>query len=209
MRISSERGIVIRAFPYGESDLILRILGEHSGKVSAIAKGARKSRKRFSGSFDLFDFGMFELKEGKSELYFLQKYTAHKGFNSVRSNWDKLTTASIVCEAFDMLIKEDMGDEVTVFDGLYQGLGAIDKAGSSKEVLKYCHTTLRDLLSYSGFLSAQAIAPSAKNLLRLIKQIESFSEREMQSRKALLMLLSSLRKGQVAESSPEALTKTE
>jgi len=43
------RAFVLRSRNYGESDRILVLLSEDLGKISAIAKGARRSTKRFAG----------------------------------------------------------------------------------------------------------------------------------------------------------------
>ncbi|MCX7978279.1 MAG: recombination protein O N-terminal domain-containing protein, partial [Bdellovibrionaceae bacterium] len=45
----SGRFIILRKIRYGESDLILQALSVSGEKISFIARGALKSRKRFSG----------------------------------------------------------------------------------------------------------------------------------------------------------------
>jgi DNA repair protein RecO (recombination protein O) len=40
---------VVRRVEYGESDLVLGLFSEKLGRLSALARGARKSRKRFGG----------------------------------------------------------------------------------------------------------------------------------------------------------------
>ena len=46
--------IVLRARPYGESDKIVSFLTEDFGKLSGIAKGALRSRRRFVNSLEPF-----------------------------------------------------------------------------------------------------------------------------------------------------------
>jgi DNA repair protein RecO (recombination protein O) len=41
--------IVLRRVAYGEADLIVTLLGLHTGRVAALARGARKSTRRFAG----------------------------------------------------------------------------------------------------------------------------------------------------------------
>ena len=53
--------LVLRRLPFGESDLILHLLLPGSGRLTAIAKGARRSVKRFSGTLDAFE-RMLELE---------------------------------------------------------------------------------------------------------------------------------------------------
>jgi DNA repair protein RecO (recombination protein O) len=44
--------IVLRTRPFGESDKIVSFLTERFGKVTGIAKGALRSRKRFVNSLE-------------------------------------------------------------------------------------------------------------------------------------------------------------
>jgi DNA repair protein RecO (recombination protein O) len=49
------QALVLRSVDVGESDRILHLLVPEYGRVAAIAKGARRSRKRFAGTLDLFN----------------------------------------------------------------------------------------------------------------------------------------------------------
>jgi DNA repair protein RecO (recombination protein O) len=46
-------GLVAKLIPYRESDLIVWLITREAGLISAIAVGARKSRKRFANLFDI------------------------------------------------------------------------------------------------------------------------------------------------------------
>ena len=50
-----DEAIVLRAVDFGESDLIAHLLVPEIGRLTVIAKHARKSRKRFPGSLDIFN----------------------------------------------------------------------------------------------------------------------------------------------------------
>lgn len=43
------RAVLLRKLDYGESDLVLTLFTERLGRLSALARGARKSRRRFGG----------------------------------------------------------------------------------------------------------------------------------------------------------------
>lgn len=45
-------GLLVRSVPYGESDLVTSFFTRDMGKVSAIVRGARRSRKRFGGALE-------------------------------------------------------------------------------------------------------------------------------------------------------------
>ena len=46
--------IVLRCLDYGESDRIVTFYTRDYGKLRGIAKGARRSRKRFANALELF-----------------------------------------------------------------------------------------------------------------------------------------------------------
>jgi len=46
---------VLRMFDFGESDVVVHLLTPETGRFTAIAKGAKRSRKRFSGTLDFFN----------------------------------------------------------------------------------------------------------------------------------------------------------
>jgi DNA repair protein RecO (recombination protein O) len=70
-RVATE-ALLLRRIDYGESDLVLTLLTEKLGKVSALARGARKSMKRFGGSLEPMHTLALELDERPSaELFTL------------------------------------------------------------------------------------------------------------------------------------------
>src|SRR4030043_497513 len=54
MPFFTTNAIVIRSHHYGESDKIVPFFTKDFGKLKGIAKGARRSKKRFQNALDLF-----------------------------------------------------------------------------------------------------------------------------------------------------------
>ena len=52
MPILKSEGVVLRRIKYGETSLIATLYTKHSGKISLIAKGARKPKSKFVGSLE-------------------------------------------------------------------------------------------------------------------------------------------------------------
>ncbi|MBN2332370.1 MAG: DNA repair protein RecO [Deltaproteobacteria bacterium] len=50
----SDQAFIIHKTPYGESDLLITLFTLGQGRITAIGKGAKRSRKRFSGRLELF-----------------------------------------------------------------------------------------------------------------------------------------------------------
>ena len=53
MREHRTRALVVNVYDYGESDRLVHLYTEDLGRVSAIAKGARRSRRRFPGTLEI------------------------------------------------------------------------------------------------------------------------------------------------------------
>lgn len=51
-RCHDTRALVLRRTPYGEADLVVTLFTEGVGRVSALARAARKSQRRFGGSLE-------------------------------------------------------------------------------------------------------------------------------------------------------------
>jgi DNA repair protein RecO (recombination protein O) len=191
---SSIEGIIIRAYPSGESDLVLRLICKHEGKLSLIAKHARSSKRRYGSRLDLFDRGLFEVKKGRGSLPFVEKFSPTPAFKNLREDLARVTIASVLCESFDVLLLEDAGDGDEIFSLLSSGLEALDQTHTLKESLRVCHTVLCRLLELAGFLDhAQEPEPSANNLLRLLSHLEKCAEKELLSKAPLVEVIESLR----------------
>jgi DNA repair protein RecO (recombination protein O) len=61
-RITTQ-ALLLRRVEYGEADLVLTLLTQKLGKVSALARSARKSMKRFGGSLEPMHTLLIELDE--------------------------------------------------------------------------------------------------------------------------------------------------
>jgi len=89
----STPAIILRRIEYGDFDLILSFLTLEKGKLSAIAKSARKSTKRFGGILELFAALDILCSTGKrSSLPVLQEAALKQPFAAIR--------ASIMCTAY-------------------------------------------------------------------------------------------------------------
>ncbi|HEX7488511.1 MAG TPA: DNA repair protein RecO, partial [Anaeromyxobacteraceae bacterium] len=56
-------GVVLRTVDYGESDRVVTLLTAERGKVSAFARAARASRRRFGGALEHFTLVHAEARE--------------------------------------------------------------------------------------------------------------------------------------------------
>src|SRR3954464_8054733 len=99
MSAHSTEAIVVHAFDYLESSRIIKLLTRDLGLRSALARGARSSRKRFGGSLDLFAQGTAELevKSGR-DLDTLSSFDAHKTRGAIGMDLARFAGAAAVAE---------------------------------------------------------------------------------------------------------------
>ena len=65
---------MLRTREYGESDKIVTVLSRAEGKFSGIAKGAKRSQRRFPGTLEVFSHVTLDYKRRPhSELAFLDR----------------------------------------------------------------------------------------------------------------------------------------
>jgi DNA repair protein RecO (recombination protein O) len=86
-----ERAFLLRAVDYGEADRVVAFLAEDSGKLSALARGARKSKRRFAGSLEPFALLEIETKEGRGELHHLVRSKLVTSYPAILTSLEKMT----------------------------------------------------------------------------------------------------------------------
>ena len=96
----------MRSFKYGEADLILTLFGRSTGKISAIAKGVRKTKSRMRAAVQLFSAGDFLLYKGKS-LYTVTQCQMEQPFLSLRQDLSKFAYASYCTEIIREMLPEE------------------------------------------------------------------------------------------------------
>lgn len=93
------RAWVARSVDYGEADRVVTLLTEDRGRISALARSARRSRKRFGGALSLFVEGRARLRQGRGELFALESFEPVRDLApNLGSDLIKVTHGSYVLE---------------------------------------------------------------------------------------------------------------
>lgn len=178
--------VVLRVTPFRESDLIGHLLTPTMGKISVIARHARGSRKRFPSSLDLFDRGAARLTVEKSGALGVKEFSPSHSLVRIRHDLDKLTLASLLCEAFDLVVPEHAGHASPhLFEILDLSLNAIDEAQDVKGSLRAAFIALASLTQDSGIADVSSATPGSRALASLLDTIERFCERRLMTRSSL------------------------
>jgi len=99
--------VVLRSIRYGEADRILHLYTPHRGRLSAIAKGSRRTRSRFGGRLEPFFRLRLVLHEGKSDLLTVTSAETVAAYPALRGDAAALDTAARACDAVARLFDTD------------------------------------------------------------------------------------------------------
>ena len=85
---------MVRVVPYGEADAVVTLFTEELGKVPAMARGARKSRRRFAAALEPMNTLNIALDERPgAELFGLREATVFTPRTHVLSDLDRMNAA--------------------------------------------------------------------------------------------------------------------
>src|SRR5512138_1358862 len=99
-------GIVLRVVDYGESDRIVTLLTRERGKVGAFARGARASKRRFSGLLEPFTLLSAELTDRRGELLGLESASALRAHGGIRTELARIAVAGYASELASELVRD-------------------------------------------------------------------------------------------------------
>jgi DNA repair protein RecO (recombination protein O) len=97
--------IVLRSIRYGEADRILHVYTPSHGRLSAIAKGARRARSRFGARLEPFFHVRALLHEGRSELLTVTGVDTVSAHARLRDHAVTLDAAARACDAVARLFE--------------------------------------------------------------------------------------------------------
>ncbi len=88
------RALLLSRVDYGDADLIVHLFTDASGKISALARGARRSTKRFAGALEPMHTLRVEMNERpRGELYALRGSQIAAARSGLTQNLEALTAA--------------------------------------------------------------------------------------------------------------------
>src|SRR5918999_471829 len=144
--------IVLRAWPFGESDKIVCFLTRENGKVTGIAKGAKRSRRRFVNSLEPFSLVNLRFQDrAHSNLAFILASDLSLGFKHLLASLEKIAFASYLVEITDGLIGE-REESRFVFQHLKDGLVHLEEKPPSLMFLTSFELKLLRLAGYQPLL---------------------------------------------------------
>ena len=104
--------IITRTWEFGETDLLVSFFTADRGRLKGVAKGARKSSRRFVNCLDSFCLTRleYERKSGR-ELYFLHSGKLIHAFPGLRTDFHALSLASYMVELAETLFPPGVAEQ--------------------------------------------------------------------------------------------------
>lgn len=138
--------IVLRTVDYGDADRIVTLFTRDAGKLSALARGARKSVKRFGAGLGLFGVGeAILIDKPNAELSGLERFDGARGFPSLMLDVAKVAHGSYACELVRELIPQ-RHPEPDVFELLIDFFTMLESAPARAETLRIFELILLEML---------------------------------------------------------------
>jgi DNA repair protein RecO (recombination protein O) len=144
--------LVLRTRAFGESDKIVSFLTQSHGKLTGIAKGAKRSKRRFANSLEPFSLVTLRFADRPHRsLVFVHACDLIRIYKTLTTTLEKIAHASYLVEITDELTREREENGV-LFDFLCQALNFIDEQGASTSLLVFLELQLLRHFGYQPML---------------------------------------------------------
>jgi DNA repair protein RecO (recombination protein O) len=140
--------VVLDCIDHGESDKIITFICRDSGRLTAIAKGAHRSKKRFVNKLELFSFLQISCSQATPDrLAVLTEAELLNGFIGLRTAFVAYQAASIVRECVLLASNERQRDD-NLFHLLLWTLHALNTREDHKTIIALFLIKVFDCLGY-------------------------------------------------------------
>lgn len=141
-------GFILRTLQYGESDLIVTFFSPDYGKLKGIAKGAKRSKKRFANVFEPFSLtDIIFTRKSRDMLAFIESCDIVQHYDAIRCDMEKTLMASYFIELTDHFSPEGKVNE-NIFTLLRDFLTLLGRENSSDAIVRFFEIRL---LKMAGF----------------------------------------------------------
>ncbi|MCI5222891.1 MAG: DNA repair protein RecO [Candidatus Electrothrix sp. AR4] len=129
------KAIILKIVGFGESDKIVTLYSPDIGRATAIAKGAKRSKRRFVNKLEEFSLLDITYRPGKNNrLHFLREAELDNAFLSLRADCQRYGTAMLACELIIRFTGEHDPDEqvfsllLWLLESVHQGAQPLSSA---------------------------------------------------------------------------------
>lgn len=150
MSLYKTKGIVLKSIDLGEADKIITLYSTLSGRISAVAKGIRRTKSKFGGRLEPFTYLDLLLYKGRNLDIVTQAEIIHS-FQKIRENLDKIFYGSAILDLVNKASVE--GDKSKdLFSLLLTALETLEELKGNISLLLTAFQL--KLMAISGYLPA-------------------------------------------------------
>lgn len=152
MRVQKEPSFVIHRRPYSETSLLVEIFSRHYGRITVMAKGARRQKSGFRGALMPFR-RLLAGWSGKGELPILTSAEPAVG-------WTEMRGQGVLCGFYinelvmKLLHRYDAHSEL--FDYYAETVSRLQRGGAFEDILRFFEKRLLGELGYAMNLEYEA-----------------------------------------------------
>lgn len=177
MNQGKDKFIILKKIRYAEADLIIHALSPQGEKLSFIARGALKSKKRFGGGvLEPTHFVMLTYKKSMDEgqLNTLQEAQLLSDFPGLRSDYDRLELGLHLLECVSKVSQEGDTSSDFLFNLLGNALRALEQ--SQDILVTKMHFYLKFLFQQGVIQAEPWMGPFLKLSLSQGAEISAYRE---------------------------------
>src|SRR5580704_8838188 len=154
--MDADLGIVLKTTPLRESDLLVVLYTATRGRVTAVARGARRSQRRFAGALQLLVLARYQLgRRPRGELWGLDSAEMVREWSALARDVVAVAHASYVVELVGALLPAEV-PEPRALDVVVAAWDSLAARGPSPAALRAVELALLDLAGHRPALEACA-----------------------------------------------------
>jgi DNA repair protein RecO (recombination protein O) len=162
--LAFEDVLVTGLIPYGESDLVVRLLSRSRGRTAAFARGAKRSKKRFAGSLQLLARGKAGLKQRRgADLATLESLEATGVLFGLAEDPLRYGRAAYLVDITEKLVPEEE-PVPELFDRLCASLERLAAGAADARLLRAYELLLLDDTGYLPDLLESSDDPAERGI---------------------------------------------
>ncbi|MBI4634594.1 MAG: DNA repair protein RecO [Deltaproteobacteria bacterium] len=146
--IHKTAAVILHSLNYGESDRIVTFYTADFGKLTGIAKGARRSKKRFANILEFFScIQIIFSRRGRDSLALIEEGSVLNCYPRIREDLEKTLIASYLLELMDKFTHEGKKN-TELFQLLLSFLVLVEAGNSPEDLLRFFEMRL---LKHAGY----------------------------------------------------------
>lgn len=153
--MKSSEAFLLRKRPYGDADYVLTLFTREYGKISAFAKNAKTSRKRFGGRLEPFVLFRVRFRERPGDMKFVEDLETIEVFRRLMEDVELFMWGSFLSESVEILLPRESPNE-DLFNLFTDTLRGMDSGRSAMPLVLGFQLGALSLSGYGPSLDACA-----------------------------------------------------